>query len=194
MNPDTIKKEASEYLNRTYGKGHWIESFSNNQFYFDRNLIVEKNINLNEMEDKLAAFLRDLDGIAEVLTEKQIIDNNVRQESSLMVQMGFFYKRSGDIILVTESGWVDDLKNASTHGTGYSYDTHVPVIFYGTGIEKGESFERYNITDIAPTISMLLHIKLPSACIGNPISRAISEKIENVLPGTCSVVRKLEFV
>ena len=47
----------------------------------------------------------------------------------------------------------------TTHGSGYDYDTHVPLIFYGKGIKKGETKTRTHITDIAPTISALLGLK-----------------------------------
>jgi predicted AlkP superfamily phosphohydrolase/phosphomutase len=80
------------------------------------------------------------------------------------------------VLIVTEPSWTVDINGeAATHSTGYTYDTHVPLLLYGMGIRKGESFERYNITDIAPTISMLMRIKLPSACIGDPIYKALGE-------------------
>ena len=50
----------------------------------------------------------------------------------------------------------------TTHGTPYGYDTHVPGLFYGWHIPKGNSYEKHFITEIAPTISQLLHIPLPS--------------------------------
>ena len=47
----------------------------------------------------------------------------------------------------------------TTHGSGYDYDTHVPLLFYGNGINKGETRGRTEITDIAPTINALLGLK-----------------------------------
>jgi bisphosphoglycerate-independent phosphoglycerate mutase (AlkP superfamily) len=96
------------------------------------------------------------------------------QYLSLRIKNGFSYKRSGDVIIVTEPAWTDGYE-AATHGTGYTYDTHVPLLLFGAGIHKGESFEHYNITDLAPTISMLLRIKLPNACMGDPIIKALGE-------------------
>ena len=60
-----------------------------------------------------------------------------------------------------------------THGSGYSYDTHVPVIFFGTGVRHGASSAYHQITDIAPTISTLLEIKFPSGCTGQPVKELI---------------------
>ena len=50
---------------------------------------------------------------------------------------------------------------------------HIPIMFYGWGIEPGTSVRPIHITDIAPTISMLLNIRMPSGTTGQPISEAL---------------------
>jgi arylsulfatase A-like enzyme len=60
-------------------------------------------------------------------------------------------------------------KTGTTHGSGYVYDTHVPLIFYGNGIKKGKSNAYYSIIDIAPTLSSLLQITEPNGSTGNTI-------------------------
>jgi predicted AlkP superfamily pyrophosphatase or phosphodiesterase len=58
-------------------------------------------------------------------------------------------------------------KTGSTHGSGLNYDTHVPLIFYGFGIARGESLQKTEITSIAPTISALLGISFPNGSSSN---------------------------
>ena len=73
-------------------------------------------------------------------------------------------------MIVLEPNWLDDNQNdAAGHGSGYSYDTHVPIIFFGHSIPPGTTVKYHAITDIAPTISTILNIKLPNGCIGQPI-------------------------
>jgi bisphosphoglycerate-independent phosphoglycerate mutase (AlkP superfamily) len=73
-------------------------------------------------------------------------------------------------VIVLEPGWYSATKVVgTTHGSPYSYDTNVPVIFYGSGIKKGSSVKYHPITDIAPTVSILLNIKFPNGCTGQPI-------------------------
>ena len=57
----------------------------------------------------------------------------------------------------------------TTHGSGWTYDTHVPILMYGWGIKPGNSVRYTTITDIAPTLSMLLNIRLPNGATGQPI-------------------------
>ena len=62
----------------------------------------------------------------------------------------------------------------TTHGSGYTYDTHVPLLLYGTGVKKGATVEKTYITDIVPTLSMLLNISMPNGAVtGSPIKEVI---------------------
>ncbi len=172
----TLNKEASEYLNSLFGTEKWIESMMNGQFYLDKTLINAKGLSLTAVENQLASFIRDKDGIARVFTAEQLYQQEFTYYLASEVQNGYNYKRSGDVIFITDPGWTDtNSKTGTTHSSGYAYDTHVPMLWYGCGISKGESFVRYNITDIAPTISALLDIKLPGACTGNPIVEALKK-------------------
>lgn len=57
--------------------------------------------------------------------------------------------------------------------TRYSYDTHIPIIFYGNGIKKGASKKRYEIIDIAPTIANFLRIEFPNGSTGKVIDEVL---------------------
>ena len=57
----------------------------------------------------------------------------------------------------------------TTHGSSYSYDTHIPLIFWGGKIPHGQTDRKVNVRDIAPTISTLLGISYPNGCTGNPL-------------------------
>jgi arylsulfatase A-like enzyme len=91
-----------------------------------------------------------------------------------MVIRGFHPKRSGDIVYILEPNWIEYGRVQGTaHGSPYTNDTHVPVLFYGSGIKKGSSSQYHSITDIAPTLSVLLQIKFPNGCTGQPVSELI---------------------
>ncbi|HTJ50899.1 MAG TPA: hypothetical protein VL443_15660, partial [Cyclobacteriaceae bacterium] len=60
-----------------------------------------------------------------------------------------------------------------THGSPYTYDTNVPMLFYGFGVKQGTTSVYHPVTDIAPTLSVLLKIKYPSGCTGQPIGELL---------------------
>jgi arylsulfatase A-like enzyme len=64
----------------------------------------------------------------------------------------------------------------ATHGSPYSYDTHVPMIIMGGGVNTGRYFEAASPADIAPTLSALLGIQVPSSVTGRVLVEAIKRR------------------
>ena len=92
------------------------------------------------------------------------------------IKNGINPKRSGDILVIQEPGWISSYTTGTSHGSLYEYDTHVPLIFYGWGLKPAEIVAPVEITDIAPTVAALLHILAPTGNIGNPIEGVVKQK------------------
>ena len=75
--------------------------------------------------------------------------------------------------MVPNPSTISHPRKGTTHGSGYSYDTHIPIIFFGKGIKKGISKKKYEIIDIAPTISNLLQIEFPNGSTGKIIDEVL---------------------
>jgi hypothetical protein len=85
---------------------------------------------------------------------------------------GFNFYRSGDIAFELQPDYLTSYSGkGTTHSTKYSYDTHIPLIFFGWHIPKKTVNDPVYTVDIAPTIANLLGITEPNACIGIPIIR-----------------------
>lgn len=152
-----------------YGEGNWISNFSNEQVFINYELAKEKGINIEKIQRELAEFLLRFDGIKEVYTATDMKRMDYLSGKKHLLQMGYNHKASGDLLLILEPAWLSSSWRGTTHGTGYTYDTHVPVVFMGWNIPQGESSRYITITDIAPTLSMLLNIRLPNGATGQPI-------------------------
>lgn len=61
---------------------------------------------------------------------------------------------------------MDGITIASTHGSPWRYDTHVPIIFAGYDIKAQTISREVTPYDIAPTLSNKLGITLPSGATG----------------------------
>jgi len=168
-------KLAAEFLSKSFTSGKWIDTLINDQFYLNRKLVYEKNLNLKTVQTKLADFLIQQNGIAFAFTASQLNENEYTVNMAMRLQNGFQPKLSGDVLMLMEPGYFEyEDDYLVEHGSGYNYDANVPLIWYGQNIKRGESWQLHHITDLAPTLSMILRIKYPSACIGNPMTE-ISE-------------------
>ena len=137
-------------------------------------MISELGLGADEVEDAVAQELQQLPGIAyavssSALRRGQIADTPISQS----VLRNFHPDRSGDIYVVFEPHWfigdLDGLSVAAAHGSPWSYDTHVPLIFAGPGIKAQTVVRRVDTVDIAPTITTYLGTKLPSGVTGEPL-------------------------
>ena len=90
-----------------------------------------------------------------------------------MVINGYNRKRSGSILMIPDPAWFDGADRGTTHGTWNPQDTHIPLLFMGWGINHGVSYRTVHMTDIAPTVSALLHIQTPDGSIGEVIPEVI---------------------
>jgi len=130
------------------------------------------NLSAADVEQSIADFLITYPQIDKVFTRKQLEGGSFIKDTGYLVQNGFNQKRSGDIVYVNNasvlSTWYE--KGGTSHGSGFTYDTHVPLIFFGKGIKKGSTFERSEIIDIAPTLSALLGIARPNGAMGRVLS------------------------
>ena len=62
---------------------------------------------------------------------------------------------------------------ATTHGSPYYYDRHVPVVFLGAGIRAGVSSTRVATVDVAPTLARVAGIAFPDDLDGRPIPEVV---------------------
>ncbi|MCM4152687.1 alkaline phosphatase family protein [Arenibacter sp. N53] len=172
---DTIVSSLNMYLDARYNAKDLIENMSNGQLFFDKEKIEAMQLNFNTVLEESKQELLKIEGVFQVLLRTDLEKFEYTQFEMGMVQRGFNIKRSGDIVVLFNPSWSKYRKYGTEHGTGYSYDTHVPLLWFGNKIPKGSSTRKYSITDIAPSISMLLGIKFPGACIGVPIEELFKE-------------------
>jgi len=172
---NVLKSNLNAFLSKVYGEGQYVESCQNLQLYFDWKVVNSKKINTQEFFQKCYQFIMAQPGIMQAYSANSMI-NGAYNETGVRGDLirGFNHKRSGEIMLVLEPNWFDDVwGDAADHGSGFAYDTHVPMIFYGWDIKQGSSVKYHPITDIAPTISTLLNIKFPNGTTGNPIAEIL---------------------
>lgn len=166
---DKMADSLKKYLTKVYGDS-LVLSFSNQQIFLDHSVIDAKKLYLPAVQEDVAAFIQKFPQVAEVITGTTMNNSQFTEGSRYLMQKGYNAKRSGDVLVNYLPGYVDYMPTGTTHGSPYSYDTHVPLIFYGWNIKQGSSTEQVFITDVAPTIAMMLNIQFPNGCTGKPIS------------------------
>ena len=92
-----------------------------------------------------------------------------------MITNGYNATRSGDIQIILKPGYYEGGNTGTTHGLWNPYDAHIPLLFYGWGIKHGSTNRETYMTDIASTITALLHVQMPSGNVGHVIEEVLNK-------------------
>lgn len=174
-----VEAGLNDHLQKYFPGKKVIDRISNDQVFLNQELFAgdpkSSGIDLLIATELITNYLQATEGVAQVYPKAIIKQGNYSEGGTKgMIIRGYNFKRSGDIIYQLEPGWITGGgPQGTTHGSSYTYDTHIPILFYGAGIKKGSSSQYHTITDVAPTLSVLLQIKFPSGCTGQPVSEML---------------------
>ena len=160
-------------LKAKYGVSDLIKNISNDQIFLNYDLIKSMQLDLVDVQEFIVNDIINYSAVSKAYTATTMQTSYFKDGMEKTLQNGYNQKLSGDVLFTLKSGVIAYGPKGTTHGSGYTYDTHVPLLFYGNGIQIGKTFERTNVTDIAPTISALLGIAFPSGATGAVIEKAI---------------------
>ncbi len=168
-----VGEAAKAALEKAYGPDKWILTYINQQIYLNHDLMTEKKIAMGEVYEVVNAALLKQRGITRLVNLHNVDAQAMPVLQANLIRNVYFPNRSGDIYVMQQPGWFEGRSRGTTHGTAYAYDTHVPFLLYGWGVKPGETLRRTHISDIAPTITALLHLLEPSGSIGDPVEEAL---------------------
>ena len=175
LDNDMRKEKFQKFLTETYGTGDVVENISNDQIFLNKEKLRELKLNHVDVQNAIAYEQLNYGHIEKTYTAHTFNTSNFTTGIESLLQNGFNQKRSGDVILLNDTAFISYGKTGTTHGSGHNYDTHVPLLFFGKGIQHGETYEKTVIPDIAPTISALLNTSFPNGFTGQPLGFVIKK-------------------
>ena len=163
-------------LVRRHGPGNWVLSYENQQVYLNRTLASQKKLDFAGLAEEVVAIMVQLPGVSRALTAGDIQKSHWESGTLMYLENGYYPKRCGDVLVVLEPGWYVAYSfpaKGTTHGESWSYDTHVPLLFWGWHEKHGESDAPARVVDIAATMARFLHLQEPSGCSGVPLAEVL---------------------
>jgi predicted AlkP superfamily pyrophosphatase or phosphodiesterase len=174
-NVDQAKNELNALLEKNFGVENLVLGFHNFQLNLDLPKLKKARLSEEAIKNESITYLSDLEGVSIVLdmmkSQTEILPTGLKEK----IANGFSRERSGVVQVVLKPGWYfGTAKTGTTHGTWYPYDTHIPLLFMGWGVKQGQLLRNTNMTDIAATIAVILHIQVPNGSVGKPITELVA--------------------
>ena len=156
-----------------------VRSLNDYQVNLNYQVITDQHLDEEEIKKDCISYLLTQPAIAFAVDMKKAETAAVPEELREQIVNGYNIANSGEIQIILKPGWftghgsADGGPTGTTHGTWNPYDSHIPLLFLGWGINHGSLNRETHMTDIAPTIAALLHIQAPNGNIGKPISEVL---------------------
>lgn len=170
-----VERDLKEFSKAAFGADVLLK-YDNFNLFLDRETIQSKGLDMPKVKQAFKEFLYTKTYVKRVYTEEEILASGENDPILNFVAKGYDPAQNGELVFVYKPGYVEYSATGTTHGSPYTYDTNVPLLFYGWHIPKGESYDKKVITQIAPTLSQLLKITLPNSTDGMVLSEILTVK------------------
>jgi len=169
-NNAAMEKPLDSLLEKKFGPHRFILAWENNQLFFDHHLMDSLNTDARAFSKTVIDYLSGQQGVERAFLIADAATAPLAGAIRTRVINGYYPTRSGDVQIILKPGWMTGEPMGTTHGSWNPYDTHIPLLWYGWKIKPGKTNREVYMTDIAPTLAGLLHIQMPSGCVGQVIT------------------------
>lgn len=173
LNDEVFIKELNSQLKEQFGIDKAIVSLYNYQVHLNHVMIDSLKADKEAITGHIIKYLKKQDCVAQVIEIDELMEAPLNNQLKQMLANGYFPKRSGDIQIILKPGYIDGGATGTTHGLWNPYDSHIPLLWYGYGIKKGQLHRETYMTDIAPTMAALLKIQMPNGSVGKVIEEVL---------------------
>jgi predicted AlkP superfamily pyrophosphatase or phosphodiesterase len=169
LNTTTVVRPAFEReldkVKQEWGIG---EPLVEHNAFFNYRAASKTNIDSTTLEQRVRQALLQVDGIADVYLRRELLDPSTPDRPYLArFRKSYLPSRGEDFQIRAEEFSLLTSRNAgSTHGSCYAYDSHVPLVFWRSGLKPSRVNEEARVIDLAPTIAKLLGIPTPKTVDG----------------------------
>ncbi|MCG6925062.1 MAG: alkaline phosphatase family protein [Acidobacteria bacterium] len=171
---EDLEGAAASALAAAFGPGAWVEGRAGSALYLNRDLVAEKGLDPATVQRVLADGIEAVAPTWRAYTRSQLIEGRVPPDPwSRRVLLSFHRVRSGDVEVLLEPYWMSATAG-TTHGTPWSYDTHIPLMLMGPGIQPGRYHRAVLLNDLAPTQATILGVEAPSGASGHALAEAMT--------------------
>jgi len=165
------KELAAKFNEESKSDDDWVKRVMDSGWYLSRKRLERENISVEDAADKLRDILKTKKGVYRAYTQADILNPKIRKADPIAQAafLSFDKDRSGDVITIGNPHWLqfESDKYVTTHGSPHAYDTHVPMLLAGPGIQKRAAIDKLvTPLDLAPTLAAILQIDPPKDCDG----------------------------
>jgi predicted AlkP superfamily pyrophosphatase or phosphodiesterase len=176
LNQSSIANAVEAGLRAQYGAaptGGWMAYMAQPWIYLNVKGLNERGISIEDAERTARAAAQSVPEVHQAFTATEL---SLLQKTGMASgpAFSFYPARSGNVYYELRPYVVPgDDPSGTTHGSPWSYDTRVPLLWLGASVRRGTYGGVVSIADIAPTLSSVLGIDRPSGSRGRVLQEML---------------------
>lgn len=175
LDPAVLATAAETALRSRFGnpvEANWVARVAQPWLYLNVRGLEQSGHSIEEAERVARGAIKRVPAVSLALTATEL-----RQPRNPAVPsaaaFSFYPARSGNVYYeLTPYVVPGSARAGTTHGSPWSYDARVPLLWFGSGILPGR-FPEASTADIAPTLSAILGIPEPSGSEGRVLQEIL---------------------
>jgi hypothetical protein len=164
--PALLTKGAEQFLRERFGQpggnARWVLGRADNWIYLNPRLLASRKAESEEIQAALVNWLRKQPGVLSAFNRFQL-NGSPRGDWLTKVRASFHQERCGDVAVILKPYYLltSGLRGTS-HGSPHEYDTHVPLLVYGSEVAVQRQTEPVSPLAIAAILCKALRCPLPA--------------------------------
>jgi hypothetical protein len=163
-------------LQEQFGAPRLARTISAGGILFDEALMREQNLDAATVYRAAAKALRSIEGVGAAYGPEDLRSLDAPRADQPLLQTlrhAWHPTRSAPVLFGMAEGWILGSRLVgATHGNPWPSDQHVPILAWGPHwFPKARIDTPVAVTDIAPTLSILLNQPAPAQSIGRPLAK-----------------------
>lgn len=155
------------YLMALYGHERWIDGCYDNHIYLNRILIEQRKMDLEKIQEQVACFLMEFEGVQTAYTVLQLralapdeLDRSNKLQNSCHI------RTCGDVMFTLQPGWVVADEQNRPIDRIQEMNPTVPLFLWGMNVGNRRVDDMISATEIAPYLCSRMSVPFPNACLG----------------------------
>jgi predicted AlkP superfamily pyrophosphatase or phosphodiesterase len=176
LNPDELRAQVNRALAVKFAQARATELVKVIDYpvaFLNEEAFTTAKIKEAEAEHQTGEALKKL-GLRGYFTKSQLELGEVPNTEQGRQYLHSYSPGGGWYVLGVPPPFAVGSLEGTEHATPYSYDTQVPLAFYGLAFQPGTYRTRVEPVDLAPTLASLLGIIAPSHSIGRVLTEALA--------------------
>jgi len=147
--------------------------FSYPMAWLDQEAFAAAHVKERDAETAVGEAMRQV-GLRDYYTKSQLAEAAVPDTALGHKYLNSYSPEAGWYVIGVPQPYTVGSTNGTDHATPYTYDTHVPLAFYGLPFQPGTYRGHVEPVDLAATLASLLGINAPTHAVGRVLTEALA--------------------